>query len=448
MVADIILSDDQQNAFNTIIAESGPFFVTGKAGTGKSALIRYMKSSHKVRCAAYTGLAAQNIGGSTLHSLFGLSPQSRSINPSNIVTLGGRLSGFDFLVIDEISMVPSWLFDLIYKALKTINFRGKLVLVGDFLQLQPVDGRMAFTSNNWSAIKKIELTEQHRQNNIDFLRVLDEIRFGNFTEDVAGFIASKIVNNLPDDCVNLISVKKTVEAINEMRVQQLPGELYIHKSKLIHTIVDQQKTNYFLENTVRFPSLLKLKVGARIVMLKNDPDKLFVNGTLGRILDIDKAYDCILVRADAGYDFRVGVTREDIIDADERIVLSHEQYPLQLAYAMTIHKSQGMTLEKVGVDLTNHFSGGMTYVAISRAKSPEGISFVGRLYDLKVNQEAMRYYKGIICQKDFCSVCDEKFDEPDLENCTDCGVLLCQECRKRHDYDACISTFISENNDR
>ena len=388
-----MLSNDQISALKTIKSKPGPFFLTGKAGTGKSYLALELKKHFRVKYTAPTGIAAQNIGGCTLHSLLGMGPHSQK---ANVKRLDSYLSWHGALVVDEVSMVNTELFEILYDALYgEIAFRGKLICIGDFMQLSPVTGNMAFKSPLWqNSIELIELVEQHRQDDKDFVDILDDIRVGNFSDRVAELFKDRAVKKLPEDCTNIVPHKRTAEDINEQRLMKLPGEeqFCLHEVKFSKWGINHKTTADRIERSARFPEAFRFKTGARVIMLKNTD--MYVNGTTGTIIDFNVEQERIRVLADLGYEFDAYPTDEDITDATGKTVVTHTQFPMQLAWALTIHKAQGMTMDKIGIDMSNHFADGMTYVAISRIKTRDGLFLSGEARDLKVNKDALTYTKG------------------------------------------------------
>ncbi len=406
-------------------------FMTGKAGTGKSTFLKYIVSNTKKRnvVLAPTGIAAVNAGGQTLHSFFKLpfkpvlpdDPdfavkvlRKRLKYSSSHVKLIERL---ELIVIDEISMVRSDTIDLIDKILRVYSrnmrqpFGGKqLLFVGDVFQLEPVvtgdtrdilahyyKGPYFFNASvfNELAMVPIELTKVYRQDQDIFIKMLDRIRIGKPSANDIELLNSRVVknnielniesnpksNNAADDyCQNQTSMTITiatkrdmVDHINQKHLDALPTPLHTYVGKI---------EGDFPANSLPTDMNLIVKVGAQVVFIKNDPEKRWVNGTVGII---DSIYnDHIIVKIENGDKTTLVphcwanikyVYDEKKKTVDEIELGTFTQYPIKLAWALTIHKSQGLTFNNVIIDIgSGAFTGGQTYVALSRCRSLDGIS--------------------------------------------------------------------------
>ena len=404
-----------QDALNLIQFTRQSVFLTGKAGTGKSTFLKYVcanvKKKHVVL--APTGIAAINAGGSTLHSFFKLPFHPLLPDDPNFSLKGGKLHSFlkyssehrklikeiELVIIDEISMVRADIIDFIDKVLRVYSqnmrepFGGKqILLVGDVYQLEPVvksDEREIlnrfyptpyfFSARVFNEIElvSIELTKVYRQTDKAFVSVLDHIR-----TNTAGAIDLQLLNTRygteieeseSDMYITLATRRDTVNFINEKKLAELPGESAILKGEI---------KGEFPENSLPTLMELELKPGAQIIFIKNDPDKRWVNGTIGTVSGIDEN-DTIYVITEDGREFDVKKERwaniryryneqEKKIEEEELGVFI--QYPIRLAWAITIHKSQGLTFSRVVIDFTGGvFAGGQAYVALSRCTSLDGI---------------------------------------------------------------------------
>jgi len=409
-------NEEFQHALQIIQFTRRSLFLTGKAGTGKSTFLRHIAATTKKKhiVLAPTGIAAINAGGSTLHSFFKLPfhpllPNDSQFMPRHIrETLKYNsekrklLQELELIIIDEISMVRADIIDFIDKVLRIYcrnmrePFGGKqLLLVGDIYQLEPVvkdDERQLLTpfypSNYFFdahifrtfQLVSIELKKVYRQSDPLFITLLDHIR----TSQVAAAdinmlnrrVGAKLANDDSQLAITLSTRRDTVDFINEQQLRQLPGD---------PTIFNGIIRGEFPESSLPTPIELEMKVGAQVLFIKNDKEKRWVNGTLGTIIGFGDEEDGIIyVRTEAGED--VDVEREiwsnmryRFNETDQKIeeeeIGNYEQFPLRLAWAITVHKSQGLTFRQVNIDLTGGvFAGGQTYVALSRCTSLEGIS--------------------------------------------------------------------------
>lgn len=431
-----------QNAWQLINYTRRSVFLTGKAGTGKSTFLRYIVENirKKTVVLAPTGIAAVNVGGQTLHSFFKI--PLKPILPTDpdfaIRTLRKRmkyssshvklLRQLDLIIIDEISMVRSDIIDFIDKILRVYchnmrePFGGKqLLLVGDIFQLEPVvtgDARdvLAHYYNapyffnalafNELAIVPIELRKVYRQDDADFISLLDRVRAGQPAEaDIrrlnAKLIPSEQVDRLSADMTMTIASRRDmVDHINERHLNELKTPEIVYKGII---------KGDFPMNALPTDLELSLKVGAQIVFIKNSPDRRWFNGTLGIVDSLSDEKIC--VRLEQGNVVEVepevwGNIRyqynEEKGTVDEIELGSYMQFPVKLAWALTIHKSQGLTFNKVIIDIgRGAFTGGQTYVALSRCRSFDGISLCSTLNmrDIFVNRHIIDFASRFNNQK-------------------------------------------------
>ncbi len=413
-------------------------FITGKAGTGKSVLLQYFvrHTSKQVAIVAPTGVAALNVGGQTIHSFFKLDMDIQ--DPDNIgkvADMGYKrkeiLNGIQTLVIDEISMVSADIMDMIDAKLKYAResdepFGGcQIIVFGDLYQLPPVvpSGQACrYLEDKYSTIyyfgateikknpfKIIELQHVFRQKDSNFIDILNRIRLGDSSSAILDDINSCCVLPPADErYITLTGTNATASRINDRKLAALSTREYIYTGEVDGDIK---------QSSMPTDLHLHLKVGAHVMMIKNDrtdnssDDKRekarWVNGTLGVISELKS--DGIKVEIN-GVSHWVDKEKWEKVqysyDAHEKklrkdVVATFRQYPIKLAYAITIHKSQGQTYDAVKVDLSDGaFATGQTYVALSRCRSMESLYLATELKkeDIKVSQEVLEYMKDKIVE--------------------------------------------------
>ncbi len=410
-------------AWQLVCETSQSVFLTGKAGTGKSTLLRYIQANTKKKhvVLAPTGIAAINVGGQTLHSFFHL--PFKPVMPDDPEFATGKLRQrmryskdmvkllreLELIIIDEVSMVRADTIDLIDKILRVHcgemrrPFAGKqLLMVGDIFQLEPVVGpdsrdiigRQYATPHFFSAhifeemqIVPIELRKVYRQSDAGFVQLLDRVRDGHPTPDDLRLINSRVAGSgdgsrdaegeLP---VTIATRRDTVDSINAARLESLrtPERTYTGTIE-----------RDFPETSLPTDMELTLKAGAQVMFLRNDPQHRWVNGTIGIVESLDRDKIAVRTAPDALHTVERERWSNIRYEYDEKThkvteteLGSFTQFPVKLAWAMTVHKSQGMTFDRVVLDFgRGAFTGGQAYVALSRCRSLEGIELLNPLAD-------------------------------------------------------------------
>lgn len=382
------LSKDQKDAVEKILSTKSAHFISGAAGSGKSTVINYIRATNKkVSVTATTGLAAQLVSGSTLHSFAGLIPNKGAVDSNKA---DYRIKNTELLIVDEASMMDEWLFLQLLRRFELAKHEPKLLLVGDFLQIPPVNAEPLYKSEYFKFIDLIKLTSYHRQSDPDFIAILNDVRVGIYSDRVRQFIKEKTSNELPDDCTHLMSLRSKVEQRNLEKLNALKGKEVVFTWDVVKFSFDEKDLDKL--NNIRMPRELCLKIGARIMMLNNDQERRWVNGSTGVVMDIVQGTEIIYVQLDSGYSVQVERKLEQVVNADDEILFSVKQFPMMLAFASTIHKIQGATLDKVGINLNNHFETALTYVSLSRCKTSKGIYLCGQLSAIKTDMEAVKLF--------------------------------------------------------
>ena len=409
-------NEEMQKALQIIQFTRRSLFLTGKAGTGKSTFMRHIAATIKKKhiILAPTGIAAINTGGSTLHSFFKLPfhpllPTDKRYSARNIrdtLKYNGEktklLREVELIIIDEISMVRADIIDFIDKVLRIYNrnmrepFGGKqLLLVGDIYQLEPVikeDERQLlrpfypscffFDAHVFREMQLIavELKKVYRQRDAQFISLLDHIRTSQVSDTDLRLLNARVNAEIGTEegrlSITLSGRRDTVDYINEKQLNTLPDQ---------PTIFYGHIEGEFPESSLPTPIELEVKTGAQVLFIKNDKERRWVNGTLGTIIGFGDEEDGIIyVRTEDGRDFDVereiwSNVRYTFNEKEQKIeeeeIGSYQQFPLRLAWAITVHKSQGLTFNNVKIDFTGGvFAGGQTYVALSRCTSLQGIS--------------------------------------------------------------------------
>ena len=421
-MTELTLSAEQQAVFDAIETTREHIFVTGRAGTGKSTLLNHLSwnTSKQVVICAPTGVAALNVGGQTIHSLFRLPigviadheiEQSRELRK--------LLSTIDTIVIDEVSMVNADLLDAVDRSLRQARQRpheafggAQVVLFGDPYQLAPVPGdaderayfedqyrsMWFFDAKVWSEadLRIYELSIIHRQHEAEFKYMLNAVRHGRVTAEIAKRLNDTGARPAPTDgAITLATTNSTVTRINAAALAKLPGRALTARAEV---------SGEFGGRSYPADEALELKVGAQVMFLRNDSDQRWVNGSIGTVTKIDST---VWVEVDGEthqvqpavwdkYRYSYSATTKSL---KKDIVAEFTQFPLRLAWAVTIHKSQGKTYDRAIVDLGQRsFAPGQTYVALSRISELEGLYLTRPLRpsDIIVDENVLRFMAGSV----------------------------------------------------
>ncbi len=387
----------QTTALN-ILKTGNNVFITGSAGTGKTYLLNkftfYLKSRKIVpTIVAPTGIAASHLRGQTIHSYFSLGIRSE-VDDYYIESLlekkylQTRFSHLKVLIIDEISMVSPEIFSSIDKILQafkknTLPFGGvQTILSGDFFQLPPIsrtpsDKRFAWQSPSWKTLglKTCYLQEKFRQDDNVLISILDEIRSGSVSSNSYDVLNARFHKDLDIDFTptKLYTHNMDVDRINIQELHKINNPAFAFKYKSEGTAKNIEKifkSSLVLEE-------ISLKKDAVVMFIKNNHDLGYVNGTTGTIVDFDKETKLPIVKTSDGSLIKVILEEWTMENESANIVAKVLQVPLKLAWAITIHKSQGMTLDSAEIDLSKTFEVGQGYVALSRIKNINGLRLMG-----------------------------------------------------------------------
>ncbi len=415
------ITTEFKQAFELLENTQANVFLTGRAGTGKSTFLHYFRkhSAKQIAVVAPTGVAALNVGAQTIHSFFRLKPgfvDVKALKPARTRVL----RNLELLIIDEISMVRADMFDGIDRILKIARknnapFGGvQICAIGDLFQLPPVVTRdekqiysnfysspFFFCSKAYQEAKftTIQFTTIHRQNDGAFIQILNAIRAGTCDAIELEALNSRLnpkASPAPGTLV-LTTTNVLAEEINQKKLESLAGKMRSYKGEI---------SGDFAMQGARLPSpeMLILKIGAQVMFVKNDRENRWVNGTIGIVQQLDDDIVTISIGDEiheveretwTSLGYELSKESGDIV---EKTLGTYKQFPLLLAWAITIHKSQGKTLERVIIDLGNGaFAPGQLYVALSRCKSLSGIALKQPVTnkDISCNDEVVEFMKNI-----------------------------------------------------
>lgn len=422
------LSAEQINTVSDVV-QGLNVCVTGNAGTGKSHLLNWLRQNISIAVTASTGIAAIQVKGATIHSWAGLGRGDKTPNALLVDLLERqeryrdgtlrRIAACQTLVIDEISMLSDKLFTLLDDLFQLVRqsdapFGGcQLVVFGDFLQLPPVsrEGKVgfAFESPSWVAadFRVRLLTKTFRQQDQSFANILHKIRLDECDASVQEFLQARhdaVDPNPAHRPVVLHTHNAGCQMLNLSALDVVTGD------KIIIPTQDSAKGNSEallkeLDGVCLAPAQLRIKIGARVMLLVNlDLRAGLANGSLGTVIDFGKRPNdlrdgemetCVTVAFDNGVEEEVFPSTWEVVKGEE-VVAKRRQIPLRLAYSITVHKSQGMTLDKIETHLEKVFEPGQSYVALSRARTAEGVFIRGNAVVIRAHPKAVQFYRSVI----------------------------------------------------
>lgn len=392
-----------------ILQTGANVFLTGEPGSGKTHTVNQYVGWLRSRgiepaITASTGIAATHIHGMTVHSWSGIGIR-RDLSPYDLDKISqnkivvGRVSNTSILIVDEVSMLSAGTLSMVDAVCREIRRKDKpfgglqVVLVGDFFQLPPINkqeseneqsqksfiqeserGQFAFASSVWNKLNPLVcyLSEQHRQEDKAFLDLLSGIRRGALSASHRALLKTRRVQSSRAGLTQLYSHNADVDRINDVELGNIAGGA----SEFAMTSHGKDTLVATLKRGCLSPEILSLKIGARVMFTKNDVERKFVNGTLGVIAGFSKENGYPIVKTNSGRTFAVEPMEWHIEDGG-RVLARIAQIPLRLAWAITVHKSQGMSLDGAYMDLSQAFEYGQGYVALSRVRTLAGLSLLG-----------------------------------------------------------------------
>lgn len=423
----ISVTPEFQTAWNTIQDDEN-LLILGSAGTGKSTFLKWLRKqleNPKSGKASYavlapTGMAALNVGGQTIHSFFGLKRETmQGGDPWHKPRNAKVFSSLKVLVIDEISMVRADIFDTIDRFLRKFGPSSKLpfggvqmVLMGDLCQLPPVlrsdeaayfqtfyQTPFFFSAHAWENgnFGIVQFTHIFRQTDLPFIDILNKVRYGQTNTQLLATLNERLTQSPPNGAVVLAARNRTVEEINAKNLESLKAPIYKYSADTLGDIDP---------NSFTTPQELVLKVGARVMFTRNDPNQRWVNGSLAEVISCGKA--TVTVKMPDGETHIVEPTKWEAtkyrVDEATNVLTptvagTFTQIPLTLAWALTIHKAQGQTLPQCVIDLSDGgtFAEGQLYVALSRARSLESVHLTSPIQarHIKTNPAVLDFYQQL-----------------------------------------------------
>jgi ATP-dependent DNA helicase PIF1 len=401
------LTKSQKKAYDAILNGKENIFLTGAAGTGKSFLIKKVREKRNIPLISSTGSSAILIGGRTLHSFFGLGILQGGIEATvkralNNYKLMERMVKTNELIIDEISMISGDVFmtaDLIARMAKRnphVPFGGmRIIITGDFFQLPPItkdrNTDWVFQNDSWEEanLQPYYLEEIVRTKDKEFMEILGNIRKGNLNKEVSEFLQSrKKKAKIPT--AKLFARRNAVINYNKRELEDINEKLHI-----IETLYwGKESSVKSIKRNAPVSEELHIKKNALVMIRINDQQQRYVNGSLGYVRRIEN--NLVVIKLLKGPVVTIEKHTFETFDGDGEVVASATNFPLSLAYAVTIHKSQGATLDSATIDLKNLFEAGMAYVALSRVKDPKYLFIED--FDIKsiyANKDVLAFYESL-----------------------------------------------------
>ena len=394
-----------------LIGEHHNIFITGHAGTGKSYILSRLKALlPDIVVTSTTGIAAVNVNGQTLHSWAGIGICNKSVEDKvkdiyANTSLRNRILNCTILAVDEISMLDARVLEYTDSVLKEIRHSQKpfggiqVIFIGDFYQLPPVENQKnvkgyCFESPLWNEFnfKTVLLTDNYRQHEKELIQALSDIRINAMTPEDEHLLRTRECDCSDDltDILHIFGTNKEANYYNNMNFNKIDAPEYLFEA------TDEFKGNFSIDidKVCRVDKQIKLKVGARVMLMTNlDFEKCLINGSCGNVIGINR--DCILVKFDNGVLEEIKKHEFEFYRNDV-LIATRKQFPLRLAYGITIHKSQGMSLDKLVVDGHNIFAEGQVYVALSRIRTLNGLYLVNfEPEKIKVNEKVAEFYRKL-----------------------------------------------------
>lgn len=407
------LSPCQENALNILTKTRDNVFLTGRAGSGKSFLIRHFlknKDRKIFPIVASTGAAAVLVGGRTFHSFFGLGIMEGGVEETIRRALGERrvvkrLCKIEGFVLDEVSMIPGPALRAAETICRTARKKNlpwggaRVIAVGDFAQLPPVNphGRAkewAFLDGTWekSRFTAILLKTMMRCRDQDYMEVLNDIRDGVVSERVRTYLDGRIFSedeiHKERDTPRLFPKRDMAEGYNGRRLEEIQKPLMEFPT----TYTGDPRSVEVMKRNAPVPEVLRLKESALVMIRANDPSLQYVNGSLGNVVKVKG--NTMNIRLKGGKEVEVERTQFSLLSADGREIATATNFPVTLAYATTIHKAQGATLEGMVCDLKRLWEPGQAYVALSRLRTGSGLTLTGwDASSIRVDPEVVEFHR-------------------------------------------------------